>query len=90
MLTKKLNYKVSGTFVQDLIIRQMKSASNFSQLWHEAMQEGDDVRGEIYFRTMIFEQTKIWSLLEIQGIKSDDDEFLMVSDYIADAIDLMK
>ena len=27
MLTKKLNYKVSGTFVQDLIIRQMQKAA---------------------------------------------------------------
>lgn len=90
MLTKKLNYKISGTFVQDLIIRQMQKASYFSKLWHEAMQDGDDVRDELYCRMMTFEQAKIWSLLEIQGFKQDDDEFIMVSEYIVDAIALMK
>lgn len=90
MLTKKLKYKVSGTFVQDLIIRQMQKAAYFSKLWHEEMKEGDEVREGLYCRMMNFEQTKIWSLLEVQGFKQDDTEFLMVSEYIVDAIALMK
>ena len=90
MLTKKLNYKVSGIFVQDLIIRQMQKAAHFSNLWHEAMQDGDDVRGGLYCRMLGFEQAKIWSLLEIQGFENNDDEFTMVSEYIVDAIALMK
>ena len=90
MLTKKLNYKISGTFVQDLIIRKMQKAAHFSKLWHEAMQDGDDVRDELYCHMMTYEQTQIWSLLEIQGSKWEDDEFIMVSEYIVDAIALMK
>lgn len=74
MLTKKLNYKISGTFVQDLIIRQMQKASYFSKLWHEAMKDGDDVRDELYCRMMNFEQAKIWILLEIQGFKQDETD----------------
>lgn len=89
MLTKKLNYKVSGTFVQDLIIRQMQKAAHFSKLWHEAMQDGDDVRDELYCRMMNYEQAEIWGLLEIQGFEKND-EFIMVSEYIVDAIALMK
>lgn len=90
MLTKKLNYKVSGTFVQDLIIHQMQEAAHFSKLWHEAMQDGDDVRDELYCRMMNYEQAEIWGLMNIQGFKQDDDEFIMVSEYIVDAIALMK
>lgn len=90
MLTKKLNYKVSGTFVQDLIIRQMQKAAHFSKLWHEAMQDGDDVRDRLYCRMMCYEQAQIWSLMNIQGFEDDDDEFIMVSEYIVDAIALMK
>ena len=90
MLTKKLNYNVSGTFVQDLIIRQMRKVAHFSKLWHEAMQEGDDVRGGLYCRMVGFEQAQIWSLMNIQGFEEDDDEFTMVSEYIVDAITLMK
>lgn len=90
MLTKKLNYKVSGTFVQDLIIRQMQKAAHFSKLWHEAMQDGDDVRDDLYCRMMGYEQAQIWSLMNIQGFEKDDDEFIMVSEYIVDAITLMK
>ena len=90
MLTKKLNYKISGTFVQDLIIRKMQKAAHFSNLWHEALQNGDDVRDEIYCRMMTYEQTQIWVLLEIQGFKWEDDEYIRVSEYILDAIASMK
>ena len=89
MLTKKLNYKVSGTFVQDLIIHQMQKAAHFSKLWHEAMQDGDDVRGGLYCRMLGYEQAQIWSLMNIQGFENDA-EFIMVSEYIVDAIALMK
>lgn len=89
MLTKKLNYKVSGTFVQYLIIHQMQKAAHFSKLWHEAMQDGD-VREGLYCRMMGYEQAQIWSLMNIQGFEKDDDEFIMVSEYIVDAIALMK
>ena len=90
MLTKKLNYKVSGTFVQDLIIHQMEKAAHFSKLWHEAMEDGDDVRAELYCRMMNYEQAEIWGLMNIQGFERNDDEFIMVSEYIVDAIALMK
>ena len=91
MLTKKLNYKVSGTFVQDLIIHQMEKAAHFSKLWHEALEDGDDVREGLYRRMMGYEQAEIWGLMNIQGFKmDDDDEFTMVSEYIVDAIALMK
>lgn len=90
MLTKKLNYKVSGTFVQDLIISKMQKAAHFSKLWHEAMQDGDDVRDTLYCRMLGYEQAQIWSLMNIQGFEDDDDEFIMVSEYIVDAIALMK
>ena len=89
MLTKKLNYKISGTFVQDLIICQMQKAAHFSKLWHEAMQDGDDVRGELYCRMLDYERAQIWSLMNIQGFENDA-EFIMVSEYIVDAIALMK
>ena len=90
MLTRKLNYNVSGTFVQDLIIHQMQKAAHFSKLWHEAMQDGDDVRDELYCRMMNYEQAQIWGLMNIQGFEKDDEEFIMVSEYIVDAIALMK
>ena len=90
MLTKKLNYNVPGKFVQDLIIHQMEKAAHFSKLWHEAMEDGDDVRDELYCRMMNYEQAEIWGLMNIQGFERDDDEFIMVSEYIVDAIALMK
>ena len=90
MLTKKLNYKISGTFIQDLIIRQMQKAAHFSKLWHEAMQDEDDVRAGLYCRMLNYEQAEIWGLLKIQGFKNNDEEFIMVSEYIVDAISLMK
>ena len=90
MLTKKLNYKVSGTLVQDLIIRQMEKAAYFSKLWHEAMEDGDNVRDELYCRMMNYEQAEIWGLMNIQGFERDNEEFIMVSEYIVDAIALMK
>ena len=36
-----------------------------------------------------FEQAQIWSLMNIQGFENDA-EFTMVSEYIVDAIALMK
>ena len=90
MLTRANNYCVNGITIQDLIIRQMHKAAHFSKLWHEAMEDGDEVRDELYCRMMNYEQAEIWGLMNIQGFERDDDEFIMVSEYIVDAIALMK
>ena len=90
MLTKANNYIIKGEKLQDLIIHKMQKASHFSKLWHEAMQEGDNVRDELYCRMMNYEQAQIWGLMNIQGFDKDDEEFIMVSEYIVDIISLMK
>lgn len=89
MLTKKNDYKISGDKLQWLILKQMGKASYFSHQWHEARVNNNNDRAELFRRMLSIEQAKIWALMEIQGFK-DNGEFIMVSEYIIDAIALSK
>ena len=89
MLTKKNDYKIPGDELQWLILKQMGKASYFSQQWHEARVNNNNDRAELFRRMLSIEQAKIWALMEVQGFK-DNGEFIMVSEYIIDAIALSK
>lgn len=89
MLTKKMNYKIPGTFVQGLILRQMRMAAMYTHSLYKAMIDGDEAGEYTYCKLKNYEQAEIWPLLEIQGIERDTDEFNMVMGYIVDLISYM-
>lgn len=68
MLTKKQNYKIPGTFVQGLILRQMRMAAMYTHSLYKAMLDGDEKGDYTYSKLKNYEQAEIWPLLEIQGI----------------------
>lgn len=85
-------YCIDGVRLQHRIISLMESASDCFKDEQECLDEGNHVASEVYHRTAILEQDKIWGLMEIMGFNADeeDDEFDMVSEYIIDAIQNMK
>lgn len=89
MLTKKMNYKIPGTFVQGLILRQMRMAAMYTHSLYKAMIDGDEASEYTYCKLKNYEQAEIWPLLEVQGIERDTDEFNMVMGYIVDLISYM-
>lgn len=81
MLTKKNNYKVPGTQIQGLIMRQMDVAAYYLK----ESRKDDSIREE-YEEYSYTEEYAIWILLELQGIFLEPGERSMVADYIHDMI----
>ena len=89
MLTKKMNYKIPGVTIQGLILRQMRMAALYSRKASRAYNNGDPNGESTYETLQSLEQAEINSLLELQGIVRDTDEYNMVWAYIRDMIAYM-
>lgn len=81
MLTEKGNYKIPGTQIQGLIVRQM----NVAAYYLKESRKDDSIR-EVYEEYSYTEEYAIWILLELQGIFLEPGERSMVVDYIHDMI----
>lgn len=81
MLTAKNNYKISGTQIQGLIMRQRPFDAYYLKESHK-----DDSTREEYEEYSYTEEYAIWILLELQGIFLEPGERSMVADYIHDMI----
>ena len=89
MLTGKMNYKIPGVTIQGLILRQMHMSAMYAREAFRAYNNGDP-NGEYTYETLqSLEQAEINSLLELQGIVRDTDEYNMVWAYIRDMIAYM-
>ena len=88
MLTEN-NYKIPGTKIQGLILRQMRKASLYARSWYKAMDEGDENGEYTFCKLLNLEQAELYSLLEVQGLERDSKEFSMVIGHVIDMIHYM-
>lgn len=89
MLTAKNNYKIPGTKIQGLILRQMHKAAIYTHSWYKSMNEGDENGEYTFCKLLNLEQSELYSLLEVQGLKRESKEFNMVIGHIIDMISNM-
>lgn len=89
MLTRANNYCVKGITIQGLILRQMHKAAIYTRSWYKAMNEGDENGEYTFCKLLNLEQAELYSLLEVQGLKRESEEFNMVIGHIIDMISNM-
>lgn len=89
MLTRANNYCVKGITIQGLILRQMRKAAIYTRSWYKAMNEGDENGEYTFCKLLNLEQAELYSLLEVQGLQRDSEEFSMVIGHIIDMISNM-
>lgn len=89
MLTAKNNYKISGTQIQGMFIRQMKESAYYARGWNKAIRDRDENREDTFCRLLNLEKAELYALLEIQGLERGSEEFSMVIGYVLDLIHYM-